>query len=36
MPQIGWAAAFVLGAVVSPPDAVAAGSVFERFSVPDA
>jgi CPA1 family monovalent cation:H+ antiporter len=34
MPQIGWAAAFVLGAVISPPDAVAAGSVFERFSVP--
>ena len=34
MPQIGWASAFVLGAVVSPPDAVAAGSVFERFSVP--
>jgi len=34
LPQIGWAAAFVLGAVVSPPDAVAAGSVFERFSVP--
>jgi monovalent cation/hydrogen antiporter len=33
-PQIGWAAAFVLGAVVSPPDAVAAGAVFERFSVP--
>jgi monovalent cation/hydrogen antiporter len=32
-PQIGWAA-FVLGAVVSPPDAVAAGAVFERFSVP--
>ncbi len=34
MPQIGWAAAFVLGAIISPPDAVAAGSVFERFSVP--
>jgi Na+/H+ antiporter len=34
MPQIGWASAFVLGAVISPPDAVAAGSVFERFSVP--
>jgi len=34
LPQIGWAAAFVLGAVVSPPDAVAAGAVFERFSVP--
>jgi CPA1 family monovalent cation:H+ antiporter len=34
IPQIGWAAAFVLGAIVSPPDAVAAGAVFERFSVP--
>jgi CPA1 family monovalent cation:H+ antiporter len=34
MPHIGWASAFVLGAIISPPDAVAAGSVFERFSVP--
>ena len=34
IPQLGWAAAFVLGAIVSPPDAVAAGAVFERFSVP--
>jgi CPA1 family monovalent cation:H+ antiporter len=34
MPQIGWASAFVLGAIISPPDAVAAGAVFERFSVP--
>ena len=34
VPQLGWAAAVVLGAVVSPPDAVAAGSIFERFSVP--
>jgi CPA1 family monovalent cation:H+ antiporter len=33
-PAIPWAAAFVLGAIVSPPDAVAAGAVFERFSVP--
>ncbi len=33
-PQLGWPSAFVLGAVVSPPDAVAAGAVFERFSVP--
>ncbi|MBD5633933.1 MAG: Na+/H+ antiporter [Candidatus Eremiobacteraeota bacterium] len=32
-PGLGWAAAFVLGAIVSPPDAVAASSVFERFSV---
>ena len=34
VPSFGWASAFVLGAIVSPPDAVAAGSVFERFSVP--
>jgi Na+/H+ antiporter len=34
VPQLGWAGAFVLGAIVSPPDAVAAGAVFERFSVP--
>jgi len=34
IPQMGWASAFVLGAVVSPPDPVAAGAVFERFSVP--
>ncbi len=34
IPQMGWASAFVLGAIISPPDAVAAGSVFERFSVP--
>jgi CPA1 family monovalent cation:H+ antiporter len=33
-PSLGWAAAFALGAIVSPPDAVAAGSVFERFSIP--
>ncbi len=34
LPALGWAEAFALGAVVSPPDAVAAGSVFERFTVP--
>jgi CPA1 family monovalent cation:H+ antiporter len=33
-PSLGWAAAFALGAIVSPPDAVAAGAVFERFSIP--
>jgi Na+/H+ antiporter len=33
-PAFGFAAAFVLGAIVSPPDAVAASTVFERFSVP--
>ncbi len=34
VPNLPWASAFVLGAIVSPPDAVAAGAVFERFSVP--
>jgi len=34
LPQIGWPAAFALGAIVSPPDAVAASAVFERFPVP--
>jgi monovalent cation/hydrogen antiporter len=34
VPGLGWAGAFVLGAVVSPPDAVAASATFERFSVP--
>ncbi len=34
VPRFDWASAFVLGAIISPPDAVAAGSVFERFSVP--
>jgi len=33
-PRLGWPAAFVLGAIVSPPDAVAASAVFERFKVP--
>jgi len=33
-PGFGWASAFVLGAIVSPPDAVAASAIFERFSVP--
>jgi CPA1 family monovalent cation:H+ antiporter len=33
-PGFGWASAFVLGAIVSPPDAVAAAAVFERFGVP--
>ncbi len=33
-PGFGWASAFVLGAIVSPPDAVAASAVFERFGVP--
>ncbi len=29
-----WAAAFILGAIVSPPDAVAAEAIFERMAVP--
>lgn len=33
-PDIGWATAFALGAIVSPPDAVAATAVFRRLSVP--
>jgi Na+/H+ antiporter len=33
-PELGWASAFVLGAIVSPPDAVAAEAVFERINVP--
>jgi len=31
---LGWPAAFVLGAVVAPPDAVAATAVFQRLGVP--
>jgi Na+/H+ antiporter len=34
IPEIPWAAAFALGAIVSPPDAVAATSVIERLPVP--
>jgi monovalent cation/hydrogen antiporter len=34
LPELGLAAAFVLGAIVSPPDAVAASASFERFAVP--
>ncbi len=34
VPGMTWPAAFALGAIISPPDAVAAGAVFERFSVP--
>lgn len=34
IPGMTLAAGFVLGAVVSPPDAVAAGSVLQRLSVP--
>ena len=31
---MGWATAFVLGAIISPPDAVAATSVTQRMRVP--
>ncbi len=31
---LDWAMAFVLGAIVSPPDAVAAEATFERMAVP--
>jgi CPA1 family monovalent cation:H+ antiporter len=34
VPGLGWAAAFVLGAIVSPTDAIAAIATFERFAVP--
>jgi CPA1 family monovalent cation:H+ antiporter len=34
IPGLPWNAAFVLGAIVSPPDAIAATAVFERLAVP--
>ena len=34
IPEIPWAAAFALGAIVSPPDAIAATSVIRRLPVP--
>jgi monovalent cation/hydrogen antiporter len=34
MPGIAWAAAFALGAVVAPPDAVAATSIGRRIGLP--
>jgi Na+/H+ antiporter len=34
VPDLGWPAAFALGAIVSPPDAVAAAAVFRRLGVP--
>ncbi|HEX5015656.1 MAG TPA: Na+/H+ antiporter [Candidatus Limnocylindrales bacterium] len=34
VPGMGWAAAVALGAIVAPPDAVAATSVFQRLGVP--
>lgn len=34
VPGVPWAAAFVLGAIVSPPDAVAATSILSRLNIP--
>ncbi|MGA8533475.1 MAG: Na+/H+ antiporter [Candidatus Tumulicola sp.] len=34
IPGFGWPLAFTLGAIVSPPDAVAAEAIFERISIP--
>jgi CPA1 family monovalent cation:H+ antiporter len=33
-PSVPWAAAFVLGAIVSPPDAVAATTILSRLNIP--
>ncbi|MEZ5098296.1 MAG: Na+/H+ antiporter [Thermoleophilia bacterium] len=35
LPQLGWALAFVLGAVVAPTDPVAATAVMRRLGVPE-
>ena len=34
IPGLPWAAAFALGAIVAPPDAVAATAIFQRLGVP--
>src|ERR1700737_4772853 len=34
IPAMPWAAAFALGAIVSPPDAIAATAVMRRLAVP--
>ena len=34
IPELGWAAAFTLGAIVAPTDALAATSVFRRLGAP--
>lgn len=34
VPALPWAAAFALGAIVSPPDAIAATAIFQRLGVP--
>jgi monovalent cation/hydrogen antiporter len=33
LPELGWPAAFALGAIVAPPDAVAATAIFRRLGV---
>lgn len=34
VPGYGWPLAFTLGAIVSPPDAVASEAIFERLAIP--
>ncbi len=34
VPDFGWPVAFTLGAIVSPPDAVASEAIFERLAIP--
>lgn len=34
VPALPWASAFALGAIVSPPDAIAASAIIRRLSVP--
>src|SRR3989442_9011701 len=34
IPEIPWAAAFIFGAIVSPPDAVAATAILSRLNMP--
>lgn len=34
MPDMPWAVGFVIGAIVSPPDAVAATAIFQRLGAP--
>jgi monovalent cation/hydrogen antiporter len=34
LPDIGWPLAFAIGAIVSPPDAVAATSIFRKLGLP--
>ena len=33
IPEFGWGAAFVLGAIISPPDTVAATAIFSRLCI---